>query len=267
MSELRIVFGGTFDPPHNGHIALALAASERFDSDVWLMPNGRPRHRGGPQVDAENRAELVELAIADHPQLHLDRREIGGVVTGELSGYSVDTLEALRRELGPEQPIAWLLGADSFRSLQQWHRWERLGELTHFIVVERPGAGSMGSGSMGSESLISPVLVETSSPSEINDSDPIDPIDLDPELAAWANGRWRDDSNALANASAGLLYRLPFTPRGESATTIRQRLANGDDCRDALPAAVADAIRERGLYQSSSLEFVLHANLRHENTE
>ncbi|MCB1561788.1 MAG: adenylyltransferase/cytidyltransferase family protein, partial [Xanthomonadales bacterium] len=76
MSVPHIVFGGTFDPPHNGHVALALAASERFDSDVWLMPNGRPRHRRGPQVDAEIRAELVELAIADHPRLHIDRREI-----------------------------------------------------------------------------------------------------------------------------------------------------------------------------------------------
>jgi len=220
VSELHIVFGGTFDPPHNGHIALALAASERFDSDVWLMPNGRPRHRVGPQVDAETRAELVELAIADHPRLHIDRREISGVVTGELSGYSVDTLEALRRELGPEQPVAWLLGADSFRSLHQWHRWKRLGELTHFIVVERPG-----------EAL----------------------DDLDPELDAWANGRWRDHPSALAKASVGLLYRLPFTLRSESATAIRQRLATGDDCRDVLPTAVADAIHQRDLYQSGKL--------------
>lgn len=219
MSELHIVFGGTFDPPHNGHIALALAASERFDSDVWLMPNGRPRHRVGPQVDAETRAELVELAIADHPKLHIDRREISGVVTGELSGYSVDTLEALRRELGPEQPIAWLLGADSFRSLHQWHRWERLGELTHFIVVERPG-----------EAL----------------------DDLDPELGAWANGRWRDHPSALAKASAGLLYRLPFTPRGESSTAIRQRLKAGDDCSDVLPAAVSADIRHGDLYGSGT---------------
>lgn len=216
MTTPHIVFGGTFDPPHNGHVAVALAASERFDSDVWLMPNGRPRHRSGPQVDAETRAELVELAVAEHPRLHIDRREIGGVASGELSGYSVDTLEALRRELGPEQPIAWLLGADSFRSLNHWHRWERLGMLTHFIVAERPGEA-------------------------------VD--DLDPALATWANGRWREQPEVLKTASAGLLYRLPFTPRAESATAIRQRLANGDDCRDALPTAVAAAVQKRCLYR------------------
>ena len=133
--KLRIFYGGTFDPVHNGHVAIARAVRDALDADIALLPAADPPHKNGTHADAEQRATMLELAIAGEPRLHIDRRELHR--TGP--SYTVDTLRELRDELGPSQPIAWLVGADAIPELDTWREWRRLFDYAHVIAAERPG--------------------------------------------------------------------------------------------------------------------------------
>lgn len=211
--RLKLVYGGTFDPPHNGHLAVAAAAAAAFQVPVDFLPSADPPHRAPTAADAEQRAAMVEAAIAGDARFACDRRELrrGG------PSYSLLTLRELRAELGPTQPIAWLIGIDAFLGLDRWHAWRELFECTHFIVVERPGR-----------------LFEA----------------MGEELAAVCRPRWCAAPAALAQAAHGLLYRLPMPLRPESATGIRTGLQAGHDMNAQLPAPVAAYIRRHGLYPS-----------------
>lgn len=215
-AALRILYGGTFDPVHDGHLAIADAAAARFASDVALLPSADPPHRPPPGASAEQRAAMLDLAVAGHRRLHVDRREL------QRSGpsYSVDTLRDVRALFGAEAPLVWLLGADAFRDLATWHCWRELFALAHVVVAVRPGYALNA---------------------------------LDPVLQAEIASRWTDDPAALGRASCGLLLRLDGAPRFETASTLRQRIAAGLQWENEVPPAVVAYIRANGLYQPSRI--------------
>ncbi|GAE57491.1 hypothetical protein XPR_4126, partial [Xanthomonas arboricola pv. pruni MAFF 301420] len=138
-SQLHLYYGGTFDPVHLGHLAIACAARDELGALVHLVPAADPPHRPAPGATAAQRARMLELALADTPGLALDTRELQRASRDRAPSYTVDTLRALRAELGPTTPIAWLLGADAFVGLSSWHQWEDLFELAHFVIAARPG--------------------------------------------------------------------------------------------------------------------------------
>jgi nicotinate-nucleotide adenylyltransferase len=208
---IRILYGGTFDPVHDGHLAVADLASALFDADVYLLPSADPPHRAPPGASAEQRAAMLDLAIAGHPRLHVDRRELHR----QGPSYSVDTLREVRNEIGPGAPLAWLLGADAFRGLHHWHHWRELFALAHLIVVVRPAH----------------TLEE-----------------LDPELQVEAAPRWANHPAELEHIVGGLLLRLDIFPRREAASGVRQRIAAELPWENEVPPAVAAYIRARGLY-------------------
>ncbi len=129
------LLGGTFDPPHVGHLAAADEARTLLGLDeVRLMVAGQPWMKG-EVTDAEHRVAMTELAVADDPYLSVDARE-----TLRLRPtYTWETLEQLRRE---EPDVAWtfLLGADAARQLDQWNRVEHALDLAEFVVVSRSGS-------------------------------------------------------------------------------------------------------------------------------
>ena len=211
--RLKLVYGGTFDPPHNGHLAVAAAAAAAFKATVDFLPSADPPHREPTSATAEQRAEMVEAAIAGDARFACDRREL----RRPGPSYSLLTLRELRAELGPMQPIAWLIGIDAFLGLDRWHAWRELFGFAHFVVVERPGRAFEAMGA---------------------------------ELAAVCTPRWRAAPEALTQAPHGLLYRLPMPLRPESATAIRDGLHAGADMNAQLPAPVAAYIRRHGLYPS-----------------
>jgi nicotinate-nucleotide adenylyltransferase len=133
--SLRLCYGGTFDPVHQGHIAVAQFAKKTCDADVYFIPSADPPHRKKPLATARQRADMLQIAIADEPRFFLDIRELHR----DKPSYTVDTLRELRAELGPHAPIAWLIGADAFAQLHTWHEWEDLFDLAHFVVALRPG--------------------------------------------------------------------------------------------------------------------------------
>ncbi|MGH8737456.1 MAG: nicotinate (nicotinamide) nucleotide adenylyltransferase [Burkholderiales bacterium] len=130
------IFGGTFDPVHNAHLRVARVALEALGLVrlLWI-PTGAPRYRPAPVASAEHRLAMLELALAGEPRYAIDAREL----RPEASGYTVDTLAALRAELGPHAPLVLLMGSDQYEKLAGWHRWRELFGLTRIAVVARPG--------------------------------------------------------------------------------------------------------------------------------
>lgn len=133
--SLRICYGGTFDPIHDGHIAVAGFTQNIFDADVYFIPSADPPHRQKPLATAQQRADMLQIAINNQPRFFLDTRELHRAKPS----YTVDTLRQLRAEIGHEIPVAWLIGADAFAQLHTWHEWQQLFDLAHFIVAVRPG--------------------------------------------------------------------------------------------------------------------------------
>lgn len=132
---LHLNYGGTFDPIHHGHLAVARSAAEQLGAVVHLVPCADPPHRARPVANALQRAEMVRLAIGDDPRLALDTRELRRAG----ASYTLDTLSELRSELGPQVPIACLIGADAFRGLPTWRDWRELFGLAHLVALTRPG--------------------------------------------------------------------------------------------------------------------------------
>src|SRR5438046_5526680 len=129
------LLGGTFDPVHYGHLRLADDVRAALAlPEVRLIPAGDPPHRSAPHASASDRLAMLELARAEFPSLAVDPREIhrGG------KSYTILTLKALRAD-DLRRPLLWIIGADSFIGLPQWHRWQELFNLDHLIVAERPG--------------------------------------------------------------------------------------------------------------------------------
>lgn len=214
---LQLFYGGTFDPIHNGHLAIARAARDEVHAPVRLMPAADPPHRAPPGASAAQRAHLLDLAVRDEAGLYVDRRELRRAErTPEARSYTVDTLHELRAELGDAVPVALLIGADSLLGLPTWRAWRSLFSLTHFIVADRPGS-------------------------------PLD-AGLPGELADVLAPRWASRPEVLTDAPAGRVYRLSHPLQPESATDIRRRVAAGDAWRHLVPAPVAAAIADERLY-------------------
>ena len=215
---LQLFYGGTFDPVHNGHLAIAAAARDELDCEVRLMPAADPPHRALPGADAQQRARMLELAVADQPGLCVDRREL----QRQGRSYTIDTLRQLRGELGQDQPLALLVGADSFIGLPSWHEWRELFTFTHFIVAQRPGT----------------------------------PLDdgLPQALAGEMQGRWADSAEEIRTAPAGKVLRLRQPLHTGSATEVRRLIAAGAPWQPLVPAAVAGFIVAEGLYSGPTGE-------------
>ena len=130
------IFGGTFDPVHNAHLAVAREAAARFHLDrVWLVPAERPPHKHGvTHASYADRFGMVELACQGEPSLEASRLE-----QGTASSYSIDTIETVRARLAPEDKLFFVIGADAFAEIESWRRWRDVIAAVEFIVVSRPG--------------------------------------------------------------------------------------------------------------------------------
>ncbi len=132
------LFGGSFDPPHHGHIAIATAAADVFDLDkVLFAPVGRqPLKPEGVPAGFADRLAMVELACRVDPRF--DVSDLDAPRSDGTPNYTVQTLAALY-DVMPDARLFNLVGADSFLDLPRWHEPERLLELAEWIVVSRPG--------------------------------------------------------------------------------------------------------------------------------
>ncbi|HEU0188480.1 MAG TPA: nicotinate-nucleotide adenylyltransferase [Gallionella sp.] len=210
------ILGGTFDPIHYGHLRLAEEMLELANlRQIRFIPTGMPPHRNAPQVSAQHRSAMVQLAIADHPSFMLDEREVRQTTPC----YTLDTLRELRTELGAVQPLCLLMGGDAFLQLHTWHEWEQLFELAHIVVGYRPSF------------TIEERIHNAPAKLRLHYQQRLCPVD------------------ALSQKPNGGVVELVIPKLEISATLIRKRVAEGRTIRYLLPNAVADYIHQHHLYK------------------
>jgi len=212
------IFGGTFDPIHHGHLRLAQEALEQCKlGAVRFIPSGTPPHRTAPLASAEQRLHMVRMALQGQPGFVLDEREVHRTDPC----YSVDTLSALREELGPQQSLSLLLGSDAFLQLHTWHQWQRLFELAHIVVMQRPGRP------------VGNAMAQA-----------------DAGLGKQYQNRLAPTPQLLHESASGLVVVLDMPQLDISATDIRSRATQNKNLRYLLPDSVAHYIQINHLYTS-----------------
>ncbi len=129
------LFGGTFDPVHNGHLHAAETVVSALGLDeIRLVLSARPSHKDSTGAALDQRWAMLQLACADHPALTPDDREM----LRTRPSYTVETLEAVRAG-APEEDLIWVIGSDAYALLESWYRWQEVLELANLVVLRRPG--------------------------------------------------------------------------------------------------------------------------------
>jgi nicotinate-nucleotide adenylyltransferase len=131
------LLGGSFDPVHHGHVALAALFQQLLAPDqLRVVPAGNPWQKRGLCASAEQRVAMLRLAFGEAGlDVTIDTQEM----TRGAPTYSIDTLRSMRAELGPDASIVFLMGADQLQQLDTWREWRALFDLAHFGVAARPG--------------------------------------------------------------------------------------------------------------------------------
>ncbi len=217
-------FGGSFDPPHRGHIALARLAMERLGLDrVLFAPVGiQPLKRDRAQAGYADRVAMTRLAIE-----HVPGFEVSPVDAPRADGrpnYTVDTLRSLRATLAHDDQIFFLMGADSFLGIDKWYRAADLLISCDFAVAARPGFD------LGRLTGALPGAISVAS----CDAEQSDVLVLC--LRSGSRGESR-------------LYLLPDLDEEVSASSVRAMLHHGADAVRVLDPAVGGWIRKHGLYR------------------
>ena len=212
---MHVIYGGTFDPVHHGHLRLAVELREYLGADeIAMVPCHVPPHRESPGASSQQRLELLKMATDAEPGLRVDDREL----RREGASYTADTLRQIREEIGPDEPLAMVVGTDAFASFDRWREWQGIPDLAHIIVVVRPGA-ELPSGSVA---------------------------------AQLVSERSAESVDALHATPAGRVLVLEPPLLDISATGIRERISQGRSPRYLVPEDVWLKIRQLGLYGACS---------------
>ena len=206
------LFGGTFDPIHVGHTAMAKAFADELNLDtVVFIPAGDPYHKDQPRTAARHRLAMVEAAIATEARFAASDCDI--VRSG--ATYTFDTVSIFRQHFPPAE-LWWLMGSDSLLHLHTWHRFAALFDIVNFAIAQR-GEDKLSALPAATQALVGDALAAAAEP-----------------------GR-----------HSGKMHLLRWPPQSISSTAIRQRLAQGADVRDSIAPAVAAYIARHHLYTES----------------
>lgn len=209
------VLGGSFDPVHNGHVALAGYFVKLLAPDqLRIIPAGNPWQKGALRASAVHRVAMVRQAFAAQPvPVVIDEQEIRRTTPT----YTIDTLRSLRAECGDRTSIAFLLGADQLQHLDTWRDWRQLFDHAHLCVASRPGFG------IGPDHMPAEVAREFS-------------------RRAGTPEHIRGTPHGLTCFAASLAIDI-------SATEIRSALADGRQPDSLIPPKVLDYIKLHDLYR------------------
>lgn len=210
------ILGGSFDPVHCGHVALARYFVGLLAPDeLRVLPAGNPWQKHGLQASPAQRVAMLECAFADIPvPLVIDQRELRNV----RATYTIDTLRSLRAELGPQVSLIFLMGADQLQHLDSWQDWRALFDLAHLCAAARPGFALQGA--------------------------------LVPEEVGSEFARRAGSPKQLRLSASGRTLLAPDLAIDIAATTIRAALRHGKKPDSLVPHAVLDYIQQHHLYKS-----------------
>nr|WP_229423420.1 nicotinate-nucleotide adenylyltransferase [Massilia frigida] len=209
------LLGGSFDPVHNGHVALATLFATLLEPDqLRILPAGSPWQKSRLQASDAERVAMLRLAFGGAARpVALDLQEIErGTPT-----YTIDTLRSVRAELGPQASIVFLMGSDQLQQLDSWREWRALFELAHIGVAARPGF------SMADAAL---------------------PAAVAEELTLR-----RGSLAQLRNTPSGRAYLAETLDVDISATQIRAALQRGEKANTLISPVVLDYIQQHNLYE------------------
>jgi nicotinate-nucleotide adenylyltransferase len=218
--------GGTFDPPHIGHLKLASHFAKLLNLDtVLLVPSGQPWQKDSGITPAEIRYQLTEAAGIDlaraflylkiPTQIGIDRIEIDRAGPS----YAIDTVKALRERFGSDASLIWLMGADSLNALPSWNSWQELMQYVNFAVASRPQHDL-----------------------KLNEN---------PEMKQLLSHHQTAEASALENCPFGLIYIDETLAVDLSSTNLRNQLKTARNAVevDAIPSHTLSIIHNLGLYQ------------------
>jgi nicotinate-nucleotide adenylyltransferase len=205
------VFGGTFDPIHVGHVAIAAEVCARLElASVRIVPCLRPPHKDRPDLTpGADRLAMIALATQDRPELVPSSFEL----TRQGPSYTIDTLDRMAPE-APGARLFFLMGMDSFTEIGTWKDHQRLLESYHMVVVNRPGS----------------------------------PAPPPHELPAAARGR-EVVGEAEMDALDGRVHLLELEPFPASSSEIRRRARLGKGLGGMVPSAVESYIHRCAIYR------------------
>ena len=221
------ILGGTFDPPHLGHLKLATHFSKLLHLDeLLLIPSGEPWQKESGITSAPLRLQMTEAAGIDLARAFLylgvtthvgiDRMEIDR--TGP--SYAIDTAKVLRERFGSDASLTWLMGADSLLNLPSWNSWDQLLSYVNFAVASRP------------HHVLS--------------------TEMNPEIKALLVKHQSIDSNALEKTQFGCIYLDNSLSVDLSSTQLRNQLkssARSTIASEHIPAHALEIITNLGLYK------------------
>ena len=221
------ILGGTFDPPHVGHLRLATHFAKLLHLDALLLiPSGEPWQKGTGITPAETRLQLTEAAGIDlaraflylkiSTQVGIDRMEIDRAGPS----YAIDTVKALRERFGTNASLTWLMGADSLVALPSWNSWEKLSQYVNFAVATRPHHDLT--------------------------------AQISPDVGQFLQDHQTSEPAALENSAAGLIYIDTSLNVDLSSTELRDHLKSstrGSIASEQIPTHTLEIITNLGLYQ------------------
>ncbi|NTV13829.1 MAG: nicotinate (nicotinamide) nucleotide adenylyltransferase [Desulfobulbaceae bacterium] len=212
------VLGGTFDPVHRGHLAVARFVLEQQQLDEFIfIPAARPPHKSHTRLAAfPDRLAMLQLALAPSPVFKVSDLE----AARQGPSYSIDTLEELRRIYGPGVRLFFVIGLDAFLEVETWKDFARLPRLADLVVIKRA-------------------------------TYPVDPVGA---VVAKMGGYHYDAANSCWSAAElpGRIFLLSMPPVEISSTLVRRLAADGESLEPLLVPAVAAYIAEHHLYHHRS---------------
>jgi nicotinate-nucleotide adenylyltransferase len=213
------IFGGSFDPPHFGHIRSVLGLLENFDfEEIRLIPCELSPHKENTHASAAHRWQMLNLLCDKNERLIVDDRELTRQVVSHTPSYTIDTLLELREEYGEKQAIVLIIGMDAFLNFCKWHRYEEILSLCHILLLQRSGY------SLGD-------MQEGECEKDYFDRNSTKNIEI------------------LSKQSNGKIFSSDLEEVSVSSTLIRKVISEGQSPKFMLPGNIWNYIRRNKLYK------------------
>ena len=213
MPRIIGVFGGTFDPVHNGHVLTISELLEKLPFEkILVIPNLQPPHRESSQVSYKHRYEMASMAFKDIPKTIVDNRES----LRDGPSYAIETVkEIMSEEEGVR--VVMIVGSDSFVDIHSWYKWRELINLVDFLILKRPDMP------LSKNKNVQDLISST-----------------------------RFSEVLLDDRKARSIFEIEMTPVKISSSLIRENIADGKSIDGLINPLVKDYLKIHGLYGSKN---------------